>query len=333
PPVQPQPCQSGYRFQGILIRNEGQWNQNNASLTYLSKDGTWIADVFSCVNGKVAGDVAHSFTQIQDTLFLVMNQSRTIYKLQLPTLNLIGEIQLPVGASPRKLIYFSGEKAFVNSLLDGKIYLLNPATMILYPRTISVENYMEDMVLHNQLLWVSCGNYAYPLRNNKVAIVNPITEQVIRYVEMPIENPGAIQHLPDGRLAVACRGNYQTTNSCIAFLNPNQQTIDTVVYVNGYIYQMNQFENALWLLSDSAITRYSLTEKRLQYHYISRSRLGVRQQDLLYGIYPSQNTKQYYVLNAGVGAVNGTCLVLDSTFTPQKSIPCGVFPAEVLEIQ
>lgn len=317
---------------GVFVVNEGRWQQNDASISHFDPDQDYLAQqhLFSRVNGERLGDVAHYACREADTLFIVMNNSRLIYKALLPSLRILGRVALPSSASPRKWLRLGPRKAYVNSLLDGTVYVIDPVDMRLLPQRIAVENWMEDLALAGGKVWASCGNYAYPDRNDKLAVIDPETDRLEGYLTTPIENPGPLLPLPDGRLAVGLRGNYLDTGSGIAVVDPAARRIDTLVRLTGYIYGMHQLPGAFWLFNDSAITRFDPQSFAVRYNYINRETLGAAPRDWLYGAAYDPTRRLYYVCNAGNGALAGSVIALDDSLRRLRVIPAGVLPKQLI---
>lgn len=66
-------------FKGYFICNEGNFTYSNASLSFLSDDGTMYNQVFAKANQLVLGDVLQSANLINDKLYLVANFSGKIW--------------------------------------------------------------------------------------------------------------------------------------------------------------------------------------------------------------------------------------------------------------
>ena len=222
-------------YRGIFILNEGQWTYNNASLTYYDEQKSY-QNVFYSVNNTKLGDVANDVFLDNDTLYIIVNNSKIIYKVQMPTLKLISQLSLPQSASPRTLVKISPTKAYVNSMLDNSVYIINPVKMKI-TGTISIENYSEDMILTNNKVYTSLGNYAYPKKNNKIAVINPNTDVVAKYIILPMENPGDLEVIDSSTIVVVARGNYGTPKkSALYFINTITDEIKDSIIFNHYSF-------------------------------------------------------------------------------------------------
>lgn len=331
PPTAP-PNEPSSVVQGLCILNEGQWTRNNATITFYPDSGAVVMDIFSANNATALGDIAHTWLKDLDTLYIVVNNSRLIYKVQLPSFKTISQLALPSTASPRRMCKLNSNFAYVNSLLDNTIYCFNPQTMQLLDTKITVENYAEDMLLHKNKLYVTCGNYAYPTKNNKVAIINTNTQALERYLELSIENPGPIQII-DNSIWVAARGSYIQPKSALYKINPQTSLIDTIIQLPGNIYSMEKNPPYLYLVNDSNITRFNTNTYQVEYNYITKNDLNMQGYDLIYALTYAPSNNILYVSNAkqagSSGEIIGYSLEAKSV---EKRYPAGVFPKAVLRL-
>jgi DNA-binding beta-propeller fold protein YncE len=318
----------GYR--GLFVLNEGQWTHNNATLSYYNEneDYKWIPDIFRIVNQLPLGDVAHSIYIDTDTLFIVVNNSRMIYKLQLPEFRIIGKLNLPIGASPREMIQTDKHTAFVNSLLDGKVYVFNPITMeLLSPAAISVPNYSESMTRNGEQLWVTCGNYP-PDTNNEVVRIDIQSKSVDLKVKLPLQNPGPICNVQN-KIWVASRGDYIASGSAVSIIDAVNGQLDTVIKVKGSIYKWAAGVDGMLMLTDSGVSHLAFADLKLSYTYISKAQLGAANNDILNGISYDPVRQLYYVANAGYGAVNGKIIILNKEKVILRQLSAGLFPGTI----
>ncbi len=329
PEAPPAPQQKAYY--GLFVLNEGQWTHNNASLYFYDENQGYkvYPDVFQQVNQRPLGDVANDAIIVNDTLFIIVNTSRLLYKVQLPSLKLLATLSFPNSSSPRTMIYLAPNKAYVNSLLGSTLYVINPTTMRIQ-KTIPIEDYTEDMVAMNQMLWVTCGNYTYPLKNDKVAVVSTATDQVVQYIQMPLENPGDIDSIAPGLAAVVCRGNYSIPErSCIAIIDVKRRTVVDTIWLHRYSFDMEPVGDWLYVITDSSVVRIHWKTKTIDYYYLRKEDLGLTSGDLLYTIRFDAEKQLFYLTHAGQGAVQGELLVLDTNKTVLYRRPTGLFPGTI----
>lgn len=324
PEVSPQPA-----YKGLFILNEGQWTLGNASLDVIAPDGTYYEDAFYAVNRQPLGDVANHALRQGDTLWITMNGSRILWQIQLPSLSVIRKISFPSSASPREYLPISPEKAYVNSLLDSTIYRIDPRRGVLIPPHIRIENFSESMLLHAGRVWVTCGNYAYPLRNWKVACIDPAYDSVLYYIELPRENPGPILSLPSDEILIGCRGNYADLKGMLIHLNPSSGQLTRTVELQTSVYQLKRYGEDVFLLTDSGVTRYDWQSGSVDYSFLPKSRLGIPSHELIYGFAYDSLSGEWLIANARAGGVRGKLLfVKDGRVVREQTV--GVFPSKIL---
>lgn len=319
----PQPA-----YQGLFVLNEGQWTLSNASLDVLSGE-TYYEDAYQAVNGRPLGDVANHWLREGDTLWIVLNGSRLLRCLSLPTLKERYTVSFPPGSSPREIVRYSPSKAYVNSLLDSTVYRLNPHTGQLTPPHIRVQNWSESLLLAAGRLWVTCGNYAYPMRNDKLACIDPERDSVLYYLTLPRQNPGPLLELPNGELLVGCRGNYADEKGLLVHINPYQGTITRTVELTTSVYRLTRYGNEVYMLTDSGVSQYHWQSGTVQYDFLTRSRLGMAPHELIYGFMYDEPTREWIVANAKAGGVRGE-LIFVGPEGPRRRQTVGVFPARIL---
>ncbi len=320
----PQPPNLPEEFRGIFVLNEGQWTYNNASLTFY--DGNQARqNVFREVNNESLGDVANSVFLDKDTLYIIVNNSKILYKLQMPQLKLLKKLTFPQSASPRTMVKTAPDQAYVNSMLDNSVYIVNLSEMTISGK-ITIENFSEDMIKLGDKVYVSCGNYAYPQKNNKIAKIDIATNSVEGYLTLPLENPGDLEIIDDTTFSVVCRGNYQTPKkSMLCFVNTKTFSVADSLVFNAYSFDGFVRDSLMFLINDEGISRINLRNKTVTMNFISKQDLGMQTNDLLYAFYYDSFSDKYYVVNAKYGGTNGVCYVLDNNFVKTKEFETGVF--------
>jgi DNA-binding beta-propeller fold protein YncE len=332
PPDFPEEGALRTEYRGLFILNEGQWNQSNATLDFYDPAQGYarVSEVFFRTNGERLGDVANSVLLDADTLYIVMNNTQLIYKVQLPTLQVLGRIALPAAASPRQMVKVSATKAYVNSLLGGTLYVVNPMSLQV-TATLPLPDHAEGMVFTAGRVFITLGSYP-GTTNNQLAVLDPTTDTV-QLLSLPVENPGPLALLPDGQLAIGCRGNYLNTNSAVVWLDPATRTFTDTVYVNGYLYELAALPDRLALTSDFDISAIDYATRSVTYGWVSRATLGARSTDLLYALHWDEVAQALYVTNAGYGAQNGRCYILNGQGQLQQTLSTGIFPGTVFWVR
>ncbi len=121
----PEEKSSGYS-RGIYVVNEGAYNTNTGSISFVNEAGTVIVnDIFNAVNGRPLGDIAQSFSIVNDSLgIIVVNHSARLEIVRLATFQ---TIHAPVDVDyPRYFLQVDDDKGYISSgNLAGRIYILD----------------------------------------------------------------------------------------------------------------------------------------------------------------------------------------------------------------
>lgn len=208
PKDQPFPINEGMATQGLLILNEGAWNQNNSSLTFAGLTGEVIHNVYQGINGQVLGDVANDMKQYGGKIYIVVNESSNVVVLDAKTLLLVKRIPLFDGNQPRspRNIAFFGPKAYITAF-DGHVLRLDTASLVV-DNMVAVGRNPEGLVVQNDKLYVSnSGGLDYPNYDKTVSVIDLTTFQEIKKLTVGL-NPGSMAADEEGEVYVVARGNH-----------------------------------------------------------------------------------------------------------------------------
>jgi DNA-binding beta-propeller fold protein YncE len=207
PPVHPDTTQIQHHT-GVFILNEGTFTYANASLSYYDSERDSIYNnLFYKVNNIPLGDVAQSLALSGNDLFVVVNNSNYIYKLDASTIEY--KSRLDDFYSPREMLVVSDEKAYVTDLIGTSLWIINPQEMT---HTGSIEMGMttEKMVRVGSELYVSNWSkyYVDPEDYNSyttVQVVDMTTDALTAEIEVGKE-PNTMAVDKKGHVWVLCEG-------------------------------------------------------------------------------------------------------------------------------
>ncbi len=111
----------------VYIVCEGNFGNGDGTLySYNSETDSVYSDLFRNANAQPLGDVFQSINRIGDSLYLCINNSDKILVLNALDKSLSGVISLP---KPRYILPVSNTVAYVSSLYNNKVYIINPKTI------------------------------------------------------------------------------------------------------------------------------------------------------------------------------------------------------------
>ncbi len=106
-----------------IIANEGVFNGGNASLSYIDlSEHKVYNDVYRIQNNKALGDVFQSMTADDKYLYLVINNSNKIIKVDRKTFKYVSETSI---SQPRYICMIGNDKALVSSMYRSKLQVIN----------------------------------------------------------------------------------------------------------------------------------------------------------------------------------------------------------------
>ncbi|MFW5659232.1 MAG: YncE family protein [Bacteroidota bacterium] len=328
----------------IAVLNEGQLGSNNASITTFSDSGgQWQAAQyqFEAANDQPLGDVLNSFTYDSTTgaLYLVMDNSKRIYKVDPASWTLQATLDFPNGANPRNLVIAPGGKGYVSSLFNGKVYVLDMNNFSITDE-IQLEPYPDHLVLHAGKLLVSCANLDVQRTNNKLAVIDIAADTVSNYISLPRANPATLTAQPNGDLVVECRGTYYTEqHAAWVWLEASTGELTDSLLLDSHTFGTSLYDPTeqmiYFVLGDALdpaqqhIARLDLHTRRLEPQYIAHSQLQLADTEYPYALRMHDG---WLYVGISAGTLDGRLIRLraDDTALIEQLGPTGQFPGELI---
>lgn len=257
---EPEPELPAEKDHAVFVLNEGNFQWGNASLSLINLNTNAIqSDVFSAANNRPIGDVLQSATLINHELWLVVNNSQRIERIDPKTAQSKGTINGLL--SPRYIVNTGSGKAYVSDLYSASIHCIDTATCNIV-NSIQTQGWTEEMVLLNGFIWV-CNT-----GGNQVYKINVATDQIEDSIAVGIK-PRSIRSDKLGRIWVLCEGEIPPQESagslwCIdaslnavlqqfSFSNPTDHPSklrinaagDRLYFLNKGLHRMNITDAAL----------------------------------------------------------------------------------------
>lgn len=192
---------------GMFILNEGTFTYANSSLSFYDPEAdTFANNLFYKVNLSPLGDVANSMMIDENGMYIVVNNSKYIYKVNPKTLKY--EAKLDGLTSPRHILSLSDEKAYVSDLESTGLWIINPSTM---QKTgfIELGNTTEKMLrVGNEVIVTNWSNFYQPdTSNGTIQFVDIETNTIVDELRVTAE-PNAIALDKNENIWVLCSGGY-----------------------------------------------------------------------------------------------------------------------------
>ena len=241
---------------GLLVLNEGLFNLNNASLSWVDLNTNTVSeDFFLQKTGRKLGDTGNDLQRYGAKIYVLVNVSSTIEVLNAHTGQSLKQIVMQENGKakqPRNIAFYGG-RVFV-SCFDGYVDVIDTASLTVEKR-IKVGSNPEDMVVVNQRLYVSNSGGLIPSLDSTLSIID--CQNLVELEKIIVgKNPGKIVALNDSILYVHVRGNYSTIPSVLKKVNvgisKNQETIP--IKISG----MEKMENQLLIYTSESVSLYDM---------------------------------------------------------------------------
>lgn len=209
---------------GMFVLNEGTFMYANASLSYFDMETNTVEnDVFFRVNEIPLGDVAQSLTKIGNDLYIVVNNSNYIYKVDAETIEYKDKIE--GFASPRYMLPIDNDKAYVSDLESPGLYVLDLNTF--ENSFIETGSATEAMVKIGNEVFVSnwSNYYVAGASNNTIQVIDCVNDTCVASIEVAPE-PNALVVDKNNHIWVSCSGGYMPPQApAIICVDPVTRTI------------------------------------------------------------------------------------------------------------
>jgi YVTN family beta-propeller protein len=218
---------AGEYARGVLIVNEGSFNHSNGEISYLNKNTQTVTNkLFQTVNKRpLGGDVVQSMTVVENTGYIVCNNSNKIEIVNAGTFESAGVIEnLKL---PRYMIARNG-KGYVSEWVSfsskGRISVIDLASNALL-KTIEVGRLPEQMAISNNKLYVANSG------ENFVSVINLASETFEKNI-IVADAPSDFALDSNAKLWVLCKGKKVYDNNPPDFIDETASTSGALVRVN-----------------------------------------------------------------------------------------------------
>lgn len=220
------PTFEGTYKNGILILNEGLFQHNNSTLSWLDLATNEVTkDLFLSINNRPIGDTGNDMLVYGGKIYLVVTGSSTLEVLDKNSLKSIKQISFDynnLAQEPRNLAFYNG-KIFVSSF-DGYVTAIDTSSLNVTKR-IKVGRNPEGICISNNSLYVAnSGGLDY---NNVDTTVFEIDLHSLMVVDTFVvgANPGAMIADDYNNVYVVKRGDYGTNPSELVKINTTDKSV------------------------------------------------------------------------------------------------------------
>lgn len=305
----------------VLILNEGNFNFGNGSISLYNSDNNRVNNkVFqSNNNGRPIGDVVQFALQINNEVFIVVNNSSKIEVVNATNYQSTGSIQ--GFNSPRYIEKIGDSKAYVSDLYEDKIYIINPSTKTIL-KTIETKGWTEEMAIVDDKMFV-CH-----VDSNQLWVYDVNTDQVISKINTHIQ-PQYVEVDVSNSVWVSCGGGFSGGKSALYKINSTTLSTELIMegdsnYVIGEI-EFNSSKNELNYLATNGLYVLPINSNSLaQSPKISNTNR------LFYGFSINPENDEIYISDAIDYQQSGVVYRYNSAGIELDAFKVGIIPGDIL---
>ena len=333
---------SGYNIgSGIFVLNEGSFQYSNASLSFYDPDAdTVVNNLFYKVNSIPLGDVAASLALSENDLFVVLNNSKYIYKVNATTIEY--EARLDNFYSPREIQIVSPDKAYVSDLMSTGVWIINPMNMS-HCGFIETGKTTEKMAQVGNELYVSnwSNYYTDPSSHDSYTTVQVIDlNRDMKVAEIEVgKEPNTMAVDKNGHVWVLCEGrswdDEYGENPTLWEINPILKTATLRFEFNGYndnikgtasALKANPDGDQLYMIYNNEVRRFDIYSLSLSETF----RITPGSKGLFYNMAVDPNTGDLYVADVKNYMMNGVVYRYSFDGILLNSFEVGMIPSALL---
>lgn len=212
----------------VLIVCEGSLGNGNSELSvYYPGSDSLFNDVFKNANGQSLGDVFQSVSKINERYFLCVNNSDKIAVLDTKTWKQIASINV---TKPRYLLDLGNNRAYLGSLFNNKIYVINTATFSIEKEILMPYQNAEGMILNDGIAYVCCWDTAC----NKLYQIDTKTDQIIDSILLAGYAPQSVLLDKENKLWVMAGNAFKKKEASLSRIDINtKKTVQSFLFSKG----------------------------------------------------------------------------------------------------
>lgn len=214
----------------VWIINEGQWQNNNASMTAFNSLTQKVKpDFFAACNSRGLGDVANDIIVYGSKAYIAVNLSSTVEILNTADGKSLRQLSFFDGATarqPRRLCAGDG-KVFV-CCYDGSVHRIDTATLTVEATGTAGSN-PDGICLSSGKLYVSnSGGLNYPNYDSTLSVMDAGSLKVLKTIGVRC-NPSRALSDAYGHVWVMSSGNYTDIFGCMQCIDVQTDSVVEVL--------------------------------------------------------------------------------------------------------
>jgi YVTN family beta-propeller protein len=293
---------------GVLILNQGSWNNNNASISYYDlKTETLALDV---VDGKL-GDTGQDMIIYGSKLYVSVHGSSIIYVADWQSFGELKKIKVENDGQPsglRSLTSYNG-KVYA-STYDGNVIRIDTTTLSI-EATTKVGSNPEGIAAVDGKLYVANSNgLNYPNYDNTLSVVDIATFEETERITVGL-NPNCVMADAYGDIYLSYKGNYEDIPSGMQKVDTKTGTVSNLAGVSS---------NQNFTIVDDILYYFNVTYNVDETTNCTFGRYNVKTEQKIPGEIISDGTKINTAFAIGVDPYNKDIYISDTNYSETSKV-------------
>ena len=333
-PTPVDPSDTTVNLKGVFVLSEGNFQFSNASLSFYDPEADTVANnLFYKANYAPIGDVAQSLAIADGKLYIVVNNSNYIYKMDANTIRIdtTQPFKLTDFYSPREMHFVAPNKAYVSDLMGTGLWIVNPQDMT-HSGSIEMGKSTEKMVQVGNELYVSnWSNYYVPgMEKNTVQVVDVNND--VKVAEITVgKEPNCMAVDNNGHVWVLCEGatwELDGENPSLWEIDPMLKSATKRFEFSGtaMILKANASGTALYVFYNNEVRRFDIAASALSESFSVAAPEG----GTFYNMAVNPQNGELYVTDAKNYMMNGTVYRYTEDGVLLSSFEAGIIPSAML---
>ena len=311
----------------VFVVNEGNFTAGNASLTYFNYTNSETSQqVFYRKNNTPLGDVANSISFDDESIYIVVNNSHVVYKLDAKTA--LYQAKINQLTSPRHFLKIDDQNALISDLYENNLSLVNPQNMELISK-IPIGRTSENLLLHNDEVFITNWSaYNQDKINNAVLVLKTESMKITDSIQVGLE-PNSTVVDKNNNLWVLCSGGFMNDEypSLWKINSNNKQIIMKYEFeditTSPTNLKINSTGDSLFFLNTNVYSM-AINDSQLPEEYFIKAEEGINIYSI--GLSPNSNI---YLTDANDYNRNGEVFRYSPTGILKETFSAGIIPGAI----
>ena len=310
---------------GVFIISEGNYTWGNGIISFYNFNTHAIAnDIFYAVNKRPLGDVPVSMQQMNEFIYIVVNNSGKIEVVS--PIDFTSVKTITGMTSPRFIQQIDNNKAYVSDLQSPVINILNLQTNTITGQINTGKSTDRMLLFNNMVLVCNWSQYYVHQNNNTVQVINTNTDKLIDSIVVGKE-PNSMVFDKNNKMWVLCSGGYNNEEiPSLVCINPNTLSVEkTILFASKYLsptsLAINATKDTLFYINTD-IYKMSINDIVLpSTPFIAKG------SHLFYSLAVSPSTNEIFISDAIDYTQNGFVYSYNANGIALDSVRAGIIPS------